>query len=66
MVGDDTWLTTGEAAERLQVSVDAVRRAIRSGRLRSRRTPGGHRRISAASVDALARDLERDESGPVD
>lgn len=53
VVGDGTWLSVGEAAERLRVGAETVRRAIDSGRLTAGRTPGGHRRVSAASVERL-------------
>lgn len=67
MVGDGKWLTVGEAADRLGVSVGVVRRAIDSGQLRAGRTPGGHRRISAASVEALRREIYPDgNNGPGD
>lgn len=60
VVGDGTWLTTGEAAERLHTGVDVVRRAVEDGRLKAGRTPGGHRRILAESVEALRRELYGD------
>lgn len=39
------FLTTGEAAAHCQVSIPALKRWIRDGRLRAMRTPGGHSRI---------------------
>lgn len=57
MVGDGTWLTVGQAAERLRVGIETVRRAIDAGRLTAGRTPGGHRRVSAESVDRLFREM---------
>lgn len=59
MVGDGTWLTIGEVLARLRAagyheSESTVRRMIDTGSVESYRTePGGHRRIRAASVDAL-------------
>jgi excisionase family DNA binding protein len=38
-------ITTGEAATHCQVSLPALRRWIRDGRLRAFQTPGGHARI---------------------
>lgn len=64
VVGDGTWLTAGEAAERLRVGVDAVRRALESGRLSGGKTPGGHRRVSAESVERLFQELYPDEEPP--
>ena len=66
MVGDGTWLTVGEAAERLRVGIDAVRRAIDAGKLTAGRTPGGHRRVSAESVERLFRELYPGEAYPPD
>lgn len=60
MVGDGTWLTVGEAAVRLRAGVDAVRRAVEAGDLVAGRTPGGHRRILAESVEALRQKLYGD------
>lgn len=60
MVGDGTWLTVGETAERLRIGVDAVRRAVQRGDLTAGRTPGGHRRIRAESVEALRAQLYPD------
>lgn len=64
MVGDGTWLSVGEAAERLRVGVDAVRRAIDTGKLTAGRTPGGHRRVSAESVDRLYAELYPGQLAP--
>lgn len=57
MVGDGTWLTVSEAAQRLGFYQDKVREFADDGYLRSMRPPTrkghGHRRIEAASVDEL-------------
>lgn len=42
-----------EAAKRLDVSTDSIRRWFDDGKLTGWRTPGGVRRIDAASVQAL-------------
>lgn len=63
MVGDGTWLTVGETADRLRVSVETVRRWIESGDLTAGRTPGGHRRVSAASVQRLYAEMYPTEPG---
>ncbi|MBV9285726.1 MAG: excisionase family DNA-binding protein, partial [Acidimicrobiia bacterium] len=39
----------GQAAELLGVSVDTVRRGADAGRLRTRRTSGGQRRVDGAA-----------------
>lgn len=57
VVGDGTWLTVGEAAKLLRVDVGAVRRAVDAGKLVAGRTPGGHRRVSAESVERMRREL---------
>jgi excisionase family DNA binding protein len=40
-------LTTGEVAERCEVSIGAVKKWIQQGKLGAVRTPGGHFRVSA-------------------
>ena len=47
-------LSPAEAATRLGVSIDTVRRWVSDGRLTEHRTQGGHRRLDAAEVAALA------------
>lgn len=47
------WLTAGEAAHRLGVSIETVRRYLDEGRLVGYTLPSGHRRIDATSVDKL-------------
>lgn len=64
VVGDGTWLTVGEAAEVLNVHPDTVRRAVTSGQLKAGRTPGGHRRITRASVEEFRRKLYGDAGEP--
>jgi excisionase family DNA binding protein len=49
-----TWLTLGEAAERLGCTPDAVRMRINRGRLEHRRH-GRRLYVSAASVEQLGR-----------
>jgi excisionase family DNA binding protein len=64
VVGDGTWLTVGQAAQRLNISADSVRRAVEAGRLQAGRTPGGHRRILAESVEKLLHQLyPNDDTG---
>lgn len=46
-------LSTGEAARLLSVEPDTVLKWIKRGKLQATRTPGGHHRIPAASVDRL-------------
>src|SRR5215831_7199687 len=50
----EEWLSLQEASERLHVHADTLRQWADRGRIRSYRTPGGHRRFQAADVDALA------------
>ena len=49
----DELLTTGEAAELLQASVQTVRRWEASGHLTAVRTPGNQRRFRRSEVAAL-------------
>lgn len=51
--GGPGWLTLQEASERLDVHPATLRQWADRGRLRSFRTPGGHRRFSAEDVEAL-------------
>ena len=53
MTYPDELLSTGEAAEILQASVQTVRRWERSGHLTAIRTPGDHRRFRRSEVEAL-------------
>ena len=46
-------LTVSEAARISGMSADTIRRYANSGRLKSFRTPSGHRRFRASDVDAL-------------
>lgn len=46
----DRWLTVAEAADKLGVSQDTVRRHCDLGNLRCIRGLGGHRKVSAVSV----------------
>jgi len=45
---DLTLITTGDAASHCRVSLQALRRWIRDGRLKAFQTPGGHARIEVA------------------
>jgi len=49
-----TWLSLNEAAKRLNVHPATLREWADRGRVRTFRTPGGHRRFSGEDVDALA------------
>lgn len=50
----EEWLSLQEASERLHVHADTLRQWADRGRIRSFRTPGGHRRFQAADVESLA------------
>jgi excisionase family DNA binding protein len=49
----DGWLTLREASQRLDVHPATLRQWADRGRVRSFRTPGGHRRFSAQDIDML-------------
>ena len=51
------WLTSSQAARRLQVSPKSVARWANQGRLQHRRTLGGHRRYDPELLDALVHAL---------
>lgn len=48
-------LTTKQAAELLDLSITSVQKMVINGELEAWTTPGGHRRIYRASVEALAK-----------
>ncbi|MDR7422060.1 MAG: helix-turn-helix domain-containing protein [Armatimonadota bacterium] len=50
---DARWLSLGEAASRLGVDEATLRHWADTGRIRTFRTPGGHRRFLAADLGAL-------------
>jgi excisionase family DNA binding protein len=50
---DSRWLPLGEAASRLGVDEATLRHWADTGRIRTFRTPGGHRRFLAADLRAL-------------
>ena len=55
---DDTYLTTGAAAQRLHISKMTLLRALRRGEIAPTfRTPGGYARFRVADVDRYARQL---------
>lgn len=51
--GGPAWLTLQEASVRLDVHPATLRQWADRGRVRTFRTPGGHRRFSAEDVDGL-------------
>ncbi len=53
---DDRLLTIGEAALRLGVSVDTLRRWTEAGDVPVVRTLGGHRRYLTSEIEALTKD----------
>jgi excisionase family DNA binding protein len=63
--GRSDYLTTGEAAHRLGVSINAVKTWIREERLPALRTPGGHFRISEADLVAFQAVLAGNSRAPV-
>lgn len=54
--GKDEWLTSGEAAQYLHLSVDTINDLADRGVLRCTRTEGGHRRFRRSTLDAYRRD----------
>jgi excisionase family DNA binding protein len=51
-----TWLSLTQASKRLKVHPATLREWGDKGRIRTYRTPGGHRRFSEEDVDSLAAD----------
>ena len=54
-------LTPRAAAERLGVAYSTLKRWVRSGKVRTTRTEGGHHRVAEAEIDRL---LARQQSRP--
>ncbi|HEY0819542.1 MAG TPA: excisionase family DNA-binding protein [Rhizobacter sp.] len=61
--GDDT-CTTVEVAQRLGLAVRSVQLMVDRGELEAWKTPGGHRRISRASVDRWLAARQQPPAGP--
>lgn len=61
---DDT-CTTVEVAQRLGMAVRSVQLMVDRGELEAWKTPGGHRRISRASVDRWLAARQQPSAGPV-
>jgi excisionase family DNA binding protein len=59
MATDVGFFTTRGAAERLGVTINAVKAWIRAAQLPALRTPGGHHRIAAADLRAFEARLRR-------
>ncbi len=59
------FLTTREAAERLGVSINALKAWIRQERLPALRTPGGHHRIAEADIAEFQARLAENSHAPV-
>lgn len=55
-----SWLTVQEAADVLGISTSTLRRWTAQGRVRERRTPGGHRRYEVNDIRA---EVERRQAG---
>ena len=47
------YLTTFQAAELMSVTPDSILKWIKSGKLKARRTPGGHYRISRKIIEDI-------------
>jgi excisionase family DNA binding protein len=57
-VATASWLSLNEASKRLNVHPATLREWADRGRIRTFRTPGGHRRFSGEDVEALASEAE--------
>lgn len=54
------WLKTEDVATAFGVDPNTVRAWARKGKLRSRRTLGGHRRYVEADIKRMLRELDND------
>jgi excisionase family DNA binding protein len=59
--GAERLLTPGEVAALFRVDPKTVTRWAASGRIRSIRTPGGHRRFRQSEVNRLLREQAEDQ-----
>lgn len=57
VAGDESWLTTGEAARILHVSPKTVARWASEGKVEHIVTLGGHRRFPSSAITELVRRL---------
>lgn len=57
--GASALLSPGEAARRLGVHIDTLRRWAADGKIESVRTPGGQRRFPESEVDRILAGVER-------
>ncbi len=51
--GEPTWLALGEASRLLGVDPDTLRRWADAGKIEVLKTPGGHRRFTRSSIEAM-------------
>ncbi len=58
------FFTTGEVAEYFSVTADAVRKWLRSGKLSTEMTPGGHHRIPRISLLTFIRSRQEKQEAP--
>lgn len=63
---ENQWMSTREAAKLLDASVRSIQLWSDAGVLHAYRSPGGHRRITRASVEALVASREAAARGPTD
>ena len=54
------YLTTFQAADILSVTPDSILKWIKSGKLKARRTPGGHYRIPRENVVLLLKESKQE------
>ena len=54
----DRWLSTTEIMSELELSRTVVNQLIDSGKLKGRKTPGGHRQARLSTVKEYGRDME--------
>ena len=52
------FMTPGEVARRFRVDAKTVTRWAKDGKIKSFRTPGGHRRFYAAEIESLIKNGE--------
>lgn len=64
MESTDTYLTIGEVADALRVTVPTVRNYERAGKLSAIRTPGNHRRFAASQIAAILAGQPWESSAP--
>lgn len=59
MIKQKQYISTLEAAKKLELSVGTIQRMVDSGLLFAWKTPGGHRKISTDSIQVYLQTMQK-------